>query len=73
MKANDSEMSDAQRIKALEIIVENLRVDLARVDEIVRHNPRETRHLKQKGAVEKVLFMALAEISKLRKRMVRRR
>ncbi len=70
---NDNEMSDAQRIKALETIIEKLRVDLARVNGMLRDNPRGTRLVKQKGAVEKVLFMALAEISKLRKPAVRRR
>ena len=72
MATNDNEMSDAQRIKALETIIAKLRKDLERVEEMLRHNPRGTQQKKQKGAVEKVLFMALAEISKLRKKEIRK-
>jgi len=69
---NDNDMSDHQRITALETIIGKLRKDLQRVEEMLRLTPTSTRLKKQKGAIEKVLFMALAEISKLRKKSVRR-
>jgi hypothetical protein len=65
---NDNEMSDPQRIKALEAAVAKMRKDLARVTEMLGHTPRSTRLLKQKGAIEKVIFQAQLEIGKLRKR-----
>jgi len=38
---------------------------------MLRLTPTKPRLRKQKGAVEKVLFMALAEISKLRRNVAR--
>jgi len=61
-------MSDLQRIKALEIIVTRTREDLARVDRMLQLTPTKPRLKKQKGAIEKIIFMALVEIGKLRKR-----
>lgn len=69
---NDNDMSDHQRITALGTIIGKLRKDLRRVEEMLRLTPTNTRLKKQKGAIEKVLFMALAEISKLRKKAVTR-
>ena len=66
--ANDNEMSDLQRIKALEVIVARTRKDLARVDMMLRLTPTKPRLKKQKGAIEKIIFLAQAEIAKLRKR-----
>ncbi len=72
MRANDNDMSDHQRIKALEPIIAKLRQDLARVEGMLKLTPTKSQLKKQKGAIEKVLFLALAEISKLRKKAVKR-
>jgi hypothetical protein len=61
-------MSDARRIKALEAAVGKMRQDLARVTEMLAHTPRSTRLIKQKGAIEKVIFQAKVEIGKICKR-----
>ena len=66
--ANDSEASDLQRIKALEVVVARTRKDLARVDNMLRLTPTKPRLKKQKGAIEKIIFMAQVEIANLRKR-----
>jgi hypothetical protein len=66
--ANDNEMSDLQRIKALEVVVAKTRADLARVDQMLRLTRTKPRLTKQKGAIEKIIFLAQAEIAKLRKR-----
>ena len=65
---NDNEMSDAQRIKALEAAVGKMRWDLARVTEMLGHTPRSTRLVKQKGAIEKVILQAQVEIGEIWKR-----
>jgi hypothetical protein len=65
--ANDNEMSDLQRIAALEVIVMRTRKDLARVDSMLRLTPTKPRLKKQKGAIEKIIFLAQAEIAKLRR------
>ena len=67
MKANDNDMNELQRINALETIIAKLRTDLARVEVMHKLTPTNPRLTNQKGAIEKVLFLALAEISKLRK------
>jgi hypothetical protein len=67
--ANDNEMSDLQRIKALEVVVAKTRKDLARIDSMLRLTPTKPRLKKQKGAIEKIIFMAQIEIAKLRKRV----
>ena len=64
--ANDNEMSDLQRIAALEVIVVKTRTDLARVEGMLRLTPTKPRLKKQKGAIEKIIFLAQAEIAKLR-------
>ena len=69
--ANDNEMSDFQRIAALEVVVARTRTDLARVDMMLRLTPTKPRLKKQKGAIEKIIFLAQAEIAKLRKRVRR--
>jgi hypothetical protein len=66
--ANDNDMSDLQRIAALEVVVARMRGDLARVDSMLRLTPTKPRLKKQKGAIEKIIFLAQAEIAKLRKR-----
>jgi hypothetical protein len=65
---NDNELSDGQRIIALETAMAKMRADLARVTTMLGHTPRSTRLVKQKGAIEKVIFQAQVEIGKLRKR-----
>jgi hypothetical protein len=44
------------------------RKDLVRVDVTLRLTPTKPRLKKQKGAIEKIIFLAQAEIAKLRKR-----
>lgn len=66
--ANDNELSDLQRIKALEVVIAKTRIDLARVDEMLRLTPTKPRLKAQKGAIEKIIFLAQAEIATLRKR-----
>jgi ERCC4-related helicase len=44
------------------------RKDLVRVDVMLRLTPTKPRLKKQKGAIEKIIFLAQAEIAKLRKR-----
>ena len=60
-------MSDLQRIKALEVVIAKTRKDLARVDTMLRLTPTKPRLKKQKGAIEKIIFLAQAEIARLRK------
>lgn len=64
---NDNEMSDLQRLKALEASVGKMRGDLARVERMLRLTPTKPRLKKQKGAIERLIFLAQVEISKLRK------
>jgi len=71
--SNDNDMSDLQRIKALEVMVEKTRKDLARVDGMLHLTPTKPRVKKQKGAIEKIIFMAQAEIAKLPKRQGRQK
>ena len=66
---NDNEMSEVQRIKALEISIGKMRRDLTRVNEMLNLTPTKPRLKKQKGAIEKVIFLAQVEIGKLRKRV----
>jgi hypothetical protein len=66
---NDNEISDIQRIKALEASIGKLRKDLARVEQMLGLTPTKPRLKKQKGAIEKLIFMAQVEIGKLRKRL----
>jgi len=66
--ANDNGKSDLQRVKALETTIGNMRRDLARVNLMLRLTPTKPRLKKQKGAIEKVILLAQAEIKKLRKR-----
>ncbi len=49
--------------------VEKTRKDLERVDKMLRLTPTKPRLKKQKGAIEKIIFLARAEIAKLRKRV----
>ena len=66
---DDNEASDLQRIAALEVLVMKTRKDLARVDMMLRLTPTNPRLKKQKGAIEKIIFLSQAEIAKLRKRV----
>ena len=66
-RANDNEMADLQRIKALENSIGKMRADLERVDRMLRLTPTKPRLKKQKGAIAKIIFLAQAEIAKLRK------
>jgi hypothetical protein len=65
---NDNEMSDLQRILALELQITKMRTDLASCTDMLERTPANRRLVKQKGAIEKLIFMALVEIGKLRKR-----
>lgn len=67
ISVNDNEMSDLQRLKALEASVGKMRGDLARVERMLRLTPTKPRLKKQKGAIERLIFLAQVEISKLRK------
>jgi hypothetical protein len=71
MKANDNDMNDLQRIKALEASVGKMRKDLQRVERMLRLTPTKARLKQQKGAIEKLIFMAQVEIGKLRKKVVK--
>jgi len=62
-------MSDLQRIKALEVVIAMTRKDLERVDKMLRLTPTRSRLKKQKGAIEKVIFLAQVEIAKPRRRV----
>ena len=66
---NDNDMSDLQRIKALEASVVKMRKDLQRVEQMLLLTPTKPRLKKQKGAIEKLIFMAQVEIAKARKRV----
>ena len=65
---SDNELSDPQRIKALEADMGKMRRDLARVTTMLRHTPRSTRLLKQREAIERVILQAQVEIAKIRQR-----
>jgi hypothetical protein len=65
--ANDNEMSDLQRLKSLEVSVGRLRRDLERVHQMIRLTPTHSRLKKQKGAIEKAIFLAQVEIGKIRR------
>jgi 3'-phosphoadenosine 5'-phosphosulfate sulfotransferase (PAPS reductase)/FAD synthetase len=52
MPVSDNEMSDHQRIKALETIIAKLRKDLERVEQMLRLTPMKPRLKKQKGGRE---------------------
>lgn len=65
---NDNEMSDLQRIRALESQIAKMRVDLANATAMLDQAPKSARLVKQKGALEKLIFMAQVEIGKTRKK-----
>ncbi len=71
MKANDNDMNDLQRIKALEVSIGKLRKDLERVEGMLRLTPTNRSLKKQKGAIEKLIFMAQVELGKVRKKVAR--
>jgi hypothetical protein len=64
-KAGDNEMSDLHRIKALEVSIGRMRLDLQRVDRMLRLTPTKPKLKKQKGAIEKIIFSAHVEMAKL--------
>lgn len=67
ISVNDNEMSDLQRLRVLEDSVGKMRDDLARVERMLRLTPTKPRLKKQKGAIERLIFLAQVEIGKLRK------
>jgi hypothetical protein len=66
---NDNGMNDLQRIKALEASIGKLRKDLERVERMLRLTPTKPRLKQQKGAIEKLIFMAQVELGKVRKKV----
>ena len=68
---NDNDMNSLQRIKALEASIGKLRNDLERVERMLRLTPTKPRLRQQKGAIEKLIFMAQVELGKVRKKVKR--
>jgi hypothetical protein len=66
---NDNDMNNLQRIKALEASIGKLRQDLERVERMLRLTPTKPRLKQQKGAIEKLIFMAQVELGKVRKKV----
>jgi len=66
MKANDNKMNDLQRIKALESSIATMRKDLEYVNKLLKTTAEKTRLKQQKGATEKLIYMAQVEIGKIR-------
>ena len=64
-------MNNLQRIKALEASIGKLRNDLERVERMLRLTPTKPRLKQQKGAIEKLIFMAQVELGKVRKKVKR--
>ena len=62
-------MNDVQRIRALEASIGKLRKDLERVERMFRLTPTKPRLKQQKGAIEKLIFMAQVELGKVRKKV----
>lgn len=62
-------MSDLRRIKALEATIKKMRADLKHVDLLLKYAPTRPYLKKQKGAIELLIFEALVEMDKLRKRI----
>jgi hypothetical protein len=62
-------MNNLQRIKALEMSIGKLRKDLERVERMLRLTPTKPRLKQQKGAIEKLIFMAQVELGKVRKKV----
>jgi hypothetical protein len=66
---NDNDMNNLQRIKALEASIGKLRKDLERVERMILLTPTKARLKQQKGAIEKLIFMAQVELGKVRKKV----
>jgi hypothetical protein len=66
---NDNDMDDLQRTRALEASIGKLRKDLERVERMLRLTPTKPRLKQQKGAIEKLIFMAQVELGKVRKKV----
>jgi len=64
---NDNEMSDLQRIRALESQIAKMCTDLAHATAMLDQTLKNARLVKQKGALEKLIFMAQVEIGHIRK------
>jgi hypothetical protein len=62
-------MNSLQRIKVLEASIGKLRRDLERVERMLRLTATKPRLRQQKGAIEKVIFMAQVELGKVRKKV----
>lgn len=65
----DNDKNDLQRIRALEASIGKLRKDLERVERMLRLTPTKPRLKQQKGAIEKLIFMAQVELGKVRKKV----
>ena len=66
---NDNGMNDLQRIRALEASIGKLRKDLERVERMLRLTPTKPMLKQQRGAIEKLIFMAQVELGKVRKKV----
>jgi hypothetical protein len=69
---NDNDTNDLQRIKALESAIGILRRDLGDAERMLRLTPDNPRLKRQKGANEKLIFMAQVELGKVRKNVRRK-
>lgn len=69
---NDNDMSERQRIKALEAAIGTFRRDLADAEHGLRAMPKDARLKKQKAANEKLIYLAQVELGKLRKKLPRK-
>jgi hypothetical protein len=56
-------------LRALEASIGKLRKDLERVERMLRLTPTKPRLKQQKGAIEKLIFMAQVELGKVRKKV----
>jgi hypothetical protein len=67
MKANDNDLNDLQRIKALEDSIAKMRIDLAYVTKLLKTTAEKARLKQQKGATEKLIYLAQVEIGNIRR------
>lgn len=67
---NDNDMNNLQRIKALERAIKKMRADLKHVETLLKYTPSRPYLKKQKGAIEKLIFMAQVELGKVRKKVM---
>jgi hypothetical protein len=68
---DDNDKNDLQRIRALEASIGKLRKDLERVERMLRLTQTKPRLKQQKGAIEKLFYVAQVELGKVRKKVKR--